>query len=75
MEKSYLFVEESHYQDLKGLLEQFSDYQFGKTKVIQLYLRRSRESIDSSEIHHWISHNRDSKQKYNEFMYPLQKSG
>lgn len=68
VEKSYLFIEESHYQDLKGLLEQFSDYQFGKTKIIQLHVRRSRESIDSSEIRYWINHNGDIKQKYNEYI-------
>jgi hypothetical protein len=31
VEKSYLFIEESHYRELKNLLKQFCDYQFGKS--------------------------------------------
>lgn len=66
VEKSYLFIEEDHYRELKGLLEQFNEYEVGKTKVIQLYVRMEGESFNSGEFHQWIDRNREIKQKYEE---------
>lgn len=64
VEKSYLFIEESHYQSLKRLLKQFSEYKIGKTEVIKLYNRREGESINSSEIRRCIDQNGIIKQNY-----------
>lgn len=64
VEKSYLFIEESHYQALIGLLEQFSKYQFGKTEVIQYSKRRREESLSQELFNQLINNNRERKQKY-----------
>jgi Fe2+ transport system protein B len=66
VEKSYLFIEENHYRELKDLLKQFSDYQFGKTKLIQLY--KQRTDVNHQEIGQWIDHNRERKEKYEELI-------
>ena len=65
VEKSYLFIEESHYKNLKGLLDQFSEYQIGKIKVIQLYKSRKGElPYDEAVFYDLINNNRENKQKY-----------
>ncbi|MGB8218705.1 MAG: hypothetical protein WCE94_15510 [Candidatus Methanoperedens sp.] len=64
IEKSYLFIEESHYQALIGLLEQFSKYQFGKIEVIQYSKRRSEESLSQDQFNQLINNNRERKQNY-----------
>jgi hypothetical protein len=71
VEKSYLFIEENHYRELKDLLKQFSDYQFGKTKLIQLY--KQRTGVNHQEIEQWIHHNRERKEKYEELIDKIKK--
>ncbi len=68
VENSFLFIEDIHYQNLKGLLEQFSEYQIGKTKIIQLYKQKTGESIDINELHRWINQNGEKKQKYEQLI-------
>lgn len=68
VEKSCLFIEENHHQELKKLLEQFSEYRFGKTKVIQFNKNRGTESFDQEATRQWINHNRDRKRKYEELI-------
>ncbi len=72
VEKSYLFIEENHYQELKELLEQFSKYQFGKTKLIQVYKRKGIQ-IDTQEIDRWIRHNRERKEEYEQLIDKIKK--
>jgi len=71
VDKSYLFIEENHYQELKKLLEQFSEYQFGKTKLVQLY--KQREEVNQQEITQWIQHNRERKKEYEELIDKIKK--
>jgi len=71
VEKSYLFIEENHYRELKDLLKQFSDYQFGKTKLNQIY--KQRKGVDHQEIEQWIDHNRERKEKYEELIDKIKK--
>jgi Glu-tRNA(Gln) amidotransferase subunit E-like FAD-binding protein len=62
VEKSYLFIEENHYRKLKNLLKQFCDYQFGKTKLVQLY--EQKPNVDYQEIENWINRNKVRKEEY-----------
>jgi len=71
VEKSYLFIEENHYQELKDLLKQFSEYQFGKTKLVQLYQQRIQ--VNRTEIEEWINHNKERKEKYEELIDKIKK--
>lgn len=71
LEKSYLFIEENHYQELKNLLKQFSAYVLGKTKLIQLYKQKTR--VNHQEIKQWIDHNREIKEKYEEIINKIKK--
>ena len=71
VEKSYLFIEENHYQELKELLKQFSEYQFGKTKLVQLYKQRGK--VHYQEIIEWIDHNRERKKEYEELIDKIKK--
>lgn len=73
VEKSYLFIEDEHYPELKGLLEQFNEYEVGKTKVIQFYERGEGESFNSNELNQWISRNGDIKQKYDEYINEIRR--
>lgn len=72
VEKSYLFIEESHYLELKDLLKQFSDYQFGKTKLIQPYKQRIK--LNQQEVIQGIDHNRERKEKYEELLDKIKKN-
>lgn len=71
VEKSYLFIEKNHYQELKDLLKQFSEYQFGKTKLVQLY--KQRIQVNHTEIGEWINHNRERKEKYEDLIDKIKK--
>lgn len=73
VEKSCLFIEENHHQELKKLLEQFSEYRFGKTKVIQFNKNRGTESFDQEATRQWINHNRDRKRKYEELINEIRR--
>ena len=72
VEKSYLFIEENHYQELKELLKQFREYQFGKTNLVQLYYKQ-RGGVDHQEIIEWISRNRERKEEYEELIDKIKK--
>lgn len=73
LEKSYLFIEETHYQELKKLLKEFSDYQFGKKKLIELYRQKANEQIDYQLVQQLISHNRGKKQNYEDLLDRIRK--
>ncbi|MFH2068288.1 MAG: hypothetical protein ABII89_02335 [Candidatus Omnitrophota bacterium] len=62
VEKSYLFIEEEHYDELRNLLGQFSEYQFGKTKLVQLY--KQQMGVSPREIALLIELNRIKKGEY-----------
>lgn len=70
VDKSYLFIEEEHYKELTKLLNEFKNYEIGKRKLFQLYLRRnsSEVSINPSEIQMAVKHNMERKQKYEQLI-------
>jgi len=68
IERSYLFIEENHYRELKELLKQFGEYKLGKIKLVQLYKRRTEERLNEREIRLWINHNRERKQRYEQII-------
>lgn len=60
IEKSALFIEENHYKELKLVLQEFSNYRIGKSKLIKY-----RETItDINKINDLIDSNKRNKQKY-----------
>ena len=71
VEKSYMFIEEYHYQEVKELLKQFSEYQFGKAKLGQLY--RQKVKVNQMEIQEWVNHNKFRKEKYEELIDRIKK--
>ena len=71
VEKSFLFIEENHYQELKQLLKEFSEYQVGKTKLVQLY--RQGTQTGYSEIQNLITLNGVKKQGYEELINRIRK--
>jgi len=71
IEKSYLFIEENHYQELKSLLKQFSEYSFGKTKLVQIY--KQGIGVDRYKIKEWINHNRERKKEYEKLIDKIKK--
>ena len=69
IEKSYLFIEEEHYQKLMSLLKQFGEYEFGKTKLIELYRQDSEVySQDVQDINCLIECNKEKKEKYKQII-------
>lgn len=65
VEKSYLFVEESHYNELSNLLSEFNNYKIGKKKLVQLYARRGfRHLVDNTEIRQLVNNNREKRNEY-----------
>lgn len=61
VEKARLFIEEDHYRNLKRILETFSEYSLGKTKLINL---RQNRNIDRMEINELIRSNQSVKGRY-----------
>lgn len=69
VEKSYLFIEENHYQELSELLNEFKNYEIGKKRLVQLYMRRSyRQQVDRYEIQQLVEQNREGKQRYEQLV-------
>lgn len=66
VEKARLFIEENHYQQLKRILLKFSDYSFGKKKLINLRNDRieSGQRINPREIENLIDSNGNLKNHY-----------
>lgn len=60
IEKSSLFIEENHYKELKLVLQEFSNYRIGKSKLIRC--REKNTGID--QINGLIESNRQNKKKY-----------
>jgi Fe2+ transport system protein B len=69
VEKSYLFIEENHYQELSELLNEFKNYKIGKKRLVQLYMRRSsNQQVNRSEIQQLVEQNREGKQRYEQLV-------
>ncbi|MCS4541762.1 MAG: hypothetical protein HY929_05520, partial [Euryarchaeota archaeon] len=69
VEKSYLFIEENHYQELSRLLNDFKNYEIGKKRLVQLYMRRSSiQQVDRYEIQQLVEQNSEGKQRYEQLV-------
>ncbi len=69
VEKSYLFIEENHYQELLELLNEFKNYEIEKKRLVQLYMRRSyKQQVDPYEIKQLVEQNREGKQRYEQLV-------
>ena len=70
VEKSFLFIEDSHYKELSKLFEEFKNYSIGKKKLIELYMskRSEQQKIDHDEILKLIKNNRRRKQRYDKLV-------
>ena len=70
VEKSYLFIEGGHYKELSELLNEFKNYEIGKKKLVQLYMRGSsgQQQVDPDEIWQLVEHNRKRKQRYEQLV-------
>ena len=71
IEQSYLFIEESHYQNLNKILSELAQYRFGKIKLVQL--RNRTEPIPLNRIEDAIDHNRERKENYEELIDEVRK--
>ncbi len=56
IEKNCLFIEENHYSQLRRLMRIFSDYEFGKKRLIEL---RKGDRIDGILINDLVDTNRE----------------
>jgi len=72
VERSYLFIREDHYNELKRLLSEFSNYEMRKTKLVQIY-RKKGFQVDDLEIRQLIDRNRISKQRYDELIHTIRR--
>jgi len=72
IEKSALLIEEEHYVNLLLLIEEFSNYQFGKKYLID-YRKKKSSEIDPTEIGEYaIEINRQKREKYISLINELQ---
>jgi hypothetical protein len=62
VEKASLFIEDSHYEELSSILNQFSDYQIGKRLLIDYRIQNGFD--DNYEIDMMIGHNGELKMQY-----------
>ncbi len=65
IERSFLFLEDHHYTSLKNLIDEFTNYEIGKKRLISL---RERDNINKNTINHIIDDNRIRKNNYNELI-------
>lgn len=65
IEKSSLFIEDSHYHTLKEVLHEFSQYEIGKTKLIRYKVTNHTQVY---EIENMVENNRRIKQRYEELI-------
>jgi len=70
VEKSYLFINDSHYRELLKLLNIFKNFEINKRKLIQLYeMKRQLESeVNDNEIKNFVTTNSETKLKYENIM-------
>ena len=69
VEKSSLFIEDSHYKELKELLDAFNEYRIGKDKLITIYRRRN--NINHDEITSWVERNGQYKIRYEKIIFRI----
>lgn len=68
VEKNALFLEDAHYEELSKLLRSFSEYELGKTKLIDYRMQRRTAQSDSIDfsISEMIETNKVTKHNYDD---------
>ncbi|MDD3149336.1 MAG: hypothetical protein PHV68_00730 [Candidatus Gastranaerophilales bacterium] len=68
--KGYLLIEEEHYRELIGLLEELKNYQIGKKKLVSYYQRKQNENeyINNEDIQCLIQRNEENKKRIEELI-------
>jgi len=64
IEKSALFIEDAHYEELSKLIKFFSEYEIGKRKLIEIRI----QDVSDHEIQELIQNNREKKVEYDELI-------
>ncbi len=66
IEKASLFIEDSHFEELTEIINQFGQYQIGKEFLIEY--RRSNRQPDNEDVQNMIDYNRELKLRYEELI-------
>lgn len=69
-----LLIEEEHYDKLILLIEQFEQFQFGKSKLIDIRTNSQESSITKSEAQNTIRKNKKTKETYDKLILDIGKS-
>lgn len=69
--RSSLLVENEHYQRLRELMDRFSKFEFGKTRLIDLR-RRSTDQLNLEDIERTIKNNRIVKEDYSRLLHEIE---
>jgi hypothetical protein len=69
-----LLIEEEHYDKLILLIEQFEQFQFGKSKLIDIRSNSQENSITKSEAQNTIRENKKTKETYDKLILDIGKS-
>lgn len=65
IERNALLIEDSHYQKLKNIIQQFEAFQFGKKQLVDLRNKLAhQQKIDKNEIEYTIDQNRQKKEDF-----------
>lgn len=69
-----LLIEEEHYDKLILLIEQFEQFQFGKSKLIDIRTNSQESSITKSEAQNTIRKNKKTKETYDKLILDIGRS-
>ena len=72
IEKSALFIEEKHYEELYEVISYFSEYEIGKMKLID-YRESSQNYLNVEDIMTMTNRNREYKEKYESLISEIKK--
>ncbi len=64
VEKSYLFLETTHYEKFIEIFDHFIEYQRGKESILELKISKDNHIIDSPQFQNWIERNKIQKDEY-----------
>ena len=75
-EKSRLFLEDDHYQELRNLLNEFANYEIGKTKLIELRSKNKIINIDKHRLQkvYLVWQNDKIKKEYSKILEKISNS-
>jgi hypothetical protein len=65
IERSSIFMEEEHYQEIMDTLKSFSEFEFGKVRLIDY---RESDLFDAYQVNQMINLNKSKKEKYEQLM-------